>query len=543
MGRGLHGRTHRQDSARDRDVAVRPHGPLARQGDSQRRRHRRPRRQEQGERAPERHQQLLLVRRGRPHRPRVPRGAGGPSGALQLAAAQQDVLRPDGRQGPDPAPVPQPLPVGDARVRWPGLYRKASRRRLPCRPLPEHPQLWRRHPSVERLLRFHEALHRRRADGSGGPDDLPAAHAAGGHARHLHLPVPEGAHHHQAHHSDAGGRGGLPGEALGDRDRAAQQGPDALQAKARTRRRPSQPTGEDAAAHPARHHAAVRAVPLRQGDAPEAGQQARPDRDRVPVRPRACAQHAQRQVRGVDILPKGLPGLVLHRLLHRGALLPHRPRPGALALHLRHRHRRAVHPGPRGGHDAPDPGPGALLRGLLAAAGAERAPPAGPGPGPRPRQHGPILEQTSDAVLLAAQSGDLNMLRALHEQGYSLQSVNKNGQTALHFACKYNHKDIVKYIISCATRRVINMADKERGQTALHIAAEQNRRDICVMLVAAGANLQARDSGGNTAMMVAFNKNANEIATYLESKQGTPQPADGAWPVNDSNTSPSAPSM
>ncbi|KAM8721329.1 hypothetical protein ACLKA7_007233 [Drosophila subpalustris] len=130
----------------------------------------------------------------------------------------------------------------------------------------------------------------------------------------------------------------------------------------------------------------------------------------------------------------------------------------------------------------------------------------------------PILEQTSDAVLLAAQSGDLNMLRALHEQGYSLQSVNKNGQTALHFACKYNHKDIVKYIISCATRRVINMADKERGQTALHIAAEQNRRDICVMLVAAGANLQARDAGGNTAMMVAFNKNANEIATYLESK-------------------------
>ncbi|XP_032308339.1 eye-specific diacylglycerol kinase isoform X4 [Drosophila ananassae] len=131
----------------------------------------------------------------------------------------------------------------------------------------------------------------------------------------------------------------------------------------------------------------------------------------------------------------------------------------------------------------------------------------------------PILEQTSDAVLLAAQSGDLNMLRALHEQGYSLQSVNKNGQTALHFACKYNHKDIVKYIISCATRRVINMADKERGQTALHIAAEQNRRDICVMLVAAGANLQARDSGGNTAMMVAFNKNANEIATYLESQE------------------------
>ncbi|XP_017481656.1 PREDICTED: eye-specific diacylglycerol kinase [Rhagoletis zephyria] len=130
----------------------------------------------------------------------------------------------------------------------------------------------------------------------------------------------------------------------------------------------------------------------------------------------------------------------------------------------------------------------------------------------------PILEQTSDAVLLAAHQGDLNMLRALHEQGYSLQSVNKNGQTALHFACKYDHKDIVRYIISCASRRLINLADKDRGQTALHVAAENNRRDLCVMLVAAGANLQASDLCGNTPMMVAFNKNFTEIATYLESK-------------------------
>lgn len=50
------------------------------------------------------------------------------------------------------------------------------------------------------------------------------------------------------------------------------------------------------------------------------------------------------------------------------------------------------------------------------------------------------------------------------------------------------------------------------------------------MLVAAGANLQARDDGGNTAMMVAFNKNANEIAAYLESKQSAAQ-GDG-WAVN-----------
>jgi len=64
-------------------------------------------------------------------------------------------------------------------------------------------------------------------------------------------------------------------------------------------------------------------------------------------------------------------------------------------------------------------------------------------------------------VLLTPVIPTFFQLRALHEQGYSLQSVNKNGQTALHFACKYNHRDIVKYIIASATRRLINMADKE----------------------------------------------------------------------------------
>uniref|UniRef100_A0A1I8N8G0 Diacylglycerol kinase n=1 Tax=Musca domestica TaxID=7370 RepID=A0A1I8N8G0_MUSDO len=131
----------------------------------------------------------------------------------------------------------------------------------------------------------------------------------------------------------------------------------------------------------------------------------------------------------------------------------------------------------------------------------------------------PILEQTSDAILLAAQSGDLLMLRALHEQGYSLQSVNRSGQTALHFACKYNHKDILKYIVSCASRRLINIKDREMGQTALHVAAQHGRRDLCVILVAAGANVELRDMNGNTAMMVAFNKNYTEIASYLESQE------------------------
>lgn len=130
-----------------------------------------------------------------------------------------------------------------------------------------------------------------------------------------------------------------------------------------------------------------------------------------------------------------------------------------------------------------------------------------------------MVEKSSDAILLAAQRGDINLLRALHEQGFSLKSEDTNGQTALHIACKLNHKDIVKYMISCAPQNIINKQDSIRGSSALHVAAANKRRDISVMLVAAGANLQLRDDGGNTPMMIAFNNNARDIATYLESQE------------------------
>lgn len=111
------------------------------------------------------------------------------------------------------------------------------------------------------------------------------------------------------------------------------------------------------------------------------------------------------------------------------------------------------------------------------------------------------------------------MLRILHEQGYSLLSIDSNGQTALHYGSKYNNKDIVKYIITCAPSSIINMVDNIKGQTALHIAALNKRRDISVMLVAAGASLSIRDHDGYTPMMLAFNADAHDLAAYLESQE------------------------
>ncbi|XP_055612047.1 eye-specific diacylglycerol kinase isoform X2 [Uranotaenia lowii] len=130
-----------------------------------------------------------------------------------------------------------------------------------------------------------------------------------------------------------------------------------------------------------------------------------------------------------------------------------------------------------------------------------------------------LLEKTTDAVIKAAKTGDLVMLKDLHMQGYSLLSIDSSGQTGLHYAARYGHKDIVRYLISYAPNTIVNMIDNEIGQTALHKAAGTKQRSICYMLVAAGGSLIIQDNNGRTARMLALEAEDRELAAYLENQE------------------------
>ena len=73
-----------------------------------------------------------------------------------------------------------------------------------------------------------------------------------------------------------------------------------------------------------------------------------------------------------------------------------------------------------------------------------------------------LLEKTSEEILIAAKTGDLRSLKELHTRGYSLVSMDNNGQTALHLASNFGHKDIVRYVIACAPPAVVNMTDIDK---------------------------------------------------------------------------------
>ncbi|XP_039453074.1 eye-specific diacylglycerol kinase isoform X4 [Culex pipiens pallens] len=130
-----------------------------------------------------------------------------------------------------------------------------------------------------------------------------------------------------------------------------------------------------------------------------------------------------------------------------------------------------------------------------------------------------LLEKTTDAIIKAAKTGDLVMLKDLHMQGYSLLSIDSSGQTGLHYASRYGHKEIVRYLISYAPNTIINMIDNETGQTALHKAALTKRRSICYMLVAAGASLIIQDNNGRTPKLLALEAEDRELSGYLENQE------------------------
>lgn len=73
-----------------------------------------------------------------------------------------------------------------------------------------------------------------------------------------------------------------------------------------------------------------------------------------------------------------------------------------------------------------------------------------------------LLERTCDGILTAAKIDDLPTLKQLHQQGYSLLSIDANGQTALHLASKHGYKEIVRYLIACAPPTILNMADNDK---------------------------------------------------------------------------------
>jgi cytohesin len=131
--------------------------------------------------------------------------------------------------------------------------------------------------------------------------------------------------------------------------------------------------------------------------------------------------------------------------------------------------------------------------------------------------------QAPPELFTAITEGDLDYIKTtLEENPKFANSKDESGYTPLILAAGMGNKDLCEVLIASGA----NLEAKGEHGTALHEAAIGNHKDIVELLINKGANVNAKDKGGNTPLYYAStfgqgskrnNKNDWDIARLLAS--------------------------
>ncbi|VBB27381.1 unnamed protein product [Acanthocheilonema viteae] len=156
----------------------------------------------------------------------------------------------------------------------------------------------------------------------------------------------------------------------------------------------------------------------------------------------------------------------------------------------------------------------------------------------------------------AANSGDIELLNALHENGANLSAVDYSGRNVLHIAASAGHVDVVKYLL---TQGVNFQLRDQWGENAL-AAAVRTKNKICIETLrsagatlsvnssrlgvelclcasrgdmetlnswlAAGADINQQDYSGKTALHIAVESRNEQLLHYLLDQGADPNKSD-----------------
>ena len=107
------------------------------------------------------------------------------------------------------------------------------------------------------------------------------------------------------------------------------------------------------------------------------------------------------------------------------------------------------------------------------------------------QQHG--AKETLHGVVA---SGDVDEVKRLLSEGHDVNSRKSEGQTPLHMASRAGHDDIVKLLL--ARGADIEAKEGKDGRTPLHLAALRARKNVAETLLAAGADINSRNDRWNS---------------------------------------------
>lgn len=136
------------------------------------------------------------------------------------------------------------------------------------------------------------------------------------------------------------------------------------------------------------------------------------------------------------------------------------------------------------------------------------------------------------SLFRAAVKNDIPEVRRLLEQGVNPNSATFGKATGLGWAAHYNHKEVVNLLIQAGA----NVDASDSGKTALVYAAHQGNLEICESLLIAGANPNAHSHRSEwSALIFATVRGHTNICRLLIHAGANVRHVTGEW--NDSNSS------
>jgi ankyrin repeat protein len=131
-------------------------------------------------------------------------------------------------------------------------------------------------------------------------------------------------------------------------------------------------------------------------------------------------------------------------------------------------------------------------------------------------------KQDLTALCCAADRGNLPLVKLLCTEGQAnVQATAEDGTTALHRASRWNHVEVMEYLISKGAG--LETTNKE-GNTALTEACHHGRRQAAYLLVLKGANPNHPNLQGDTPLHLASRKGHQEVIILLLQAGVTRQP-------------------
>ena len=133
----------------------------------------------------------------------------------------------------------------------------------------------------------------------------------------------------------------------------------------------------------------------------------------------------------------------------------------------------------------------------------------------------PVVTDKDKAFWEAAKSGKLEAVQRLLSEGVDVDIYGSTvgvdfGCTALFWAAKHNHKEVVQFLLE---KDAYIDAGAGMGGAPLHIAAYEGHSEIVELLISEGANAEAKTGDGKTVIDFANEEIAALIRKSIEEKQ------------------------